>query len=141
MLSYEFSPFARTFGAGRLLAAMDETSGHSPAYDIAKTDDHSYLITLVAAGFKEPDITIEAEAGMLTIEAKAPTADESQTYLHRGRRATGFKRSFRLGEHVEVTSARLEDGLLYVELKREVPEALAPRRIAIGTGEVAKAAA
>ncbi|MEM7405455.1 MAG: Hsp20 family protein [Pseudomonadota bacterium] len=141
MLSYELSPFARHFGPGRLMATLDDARDTGPAYDIIKAGDNSYVITLVAAGFKDSDITVEAEAGVLTINAQPSAVDEGVTYLHRGRRNAGFKRAFRLAEHVEVKSARLEDGLLHVALEREVPEALAPRRIAIGTGDPVREAA
>ena len=140
MKSVNFAPlFRSSVGFDNMMdlfdsvARSDAANPSYPPYDIAKLGDDSYRITLAVAGFTPEDIEIEATQHALTISGQKERATSDGEYLHRGIAARGFKRSFRLAEHVRVDSARLEHGLLHVELVREVPEAMKPRRIAISS--------
>ncbi len=102
-----------------------------PPFNIEKTDDDSYRITLAAAGFTEDDLSVEVRENTLVIAAKKADSDQARTYLHRGIAERAFEKRFHLADHVRVEGARLENGILEVALKREIPEALKPRRIEI----------
>lgn len=118
---------------GSLLDAAFQTEKAStgyPPYNIEALKEDSYSITLAVAGFKEADISIETENGVLTIRGNQQQ-DEKRNYLHQGIAQRGFERKFNLADHVEVTNAKLEDGLLTIELIREIPEAMKPKTIAI----------
>lgn len=142
MRTYDLSPLLRsTVGFDRLAGLLDlalkaEEQGNSyPPYNIEKLGDDSYRISMAVAGFGPQDIDIIARENALTITGKAnkPEAATAQ-YLHRGIAGRAFERRFQLADHIRVTGANLENGLLHVDLVREVPEALKPRQIPIGVG-------
>lgn len=143
----DYSPFFRTtVGFDRLLDLLDQTEGAPgyPPYNIERADENHYRITLAVAGFAEKDLALEVRDGVLSVEGKRQ-AEPEHSYLHQGIAGRAFQRQFQLAEHVEVKSARLENGLLHVELERVVPEEKKPRKIAISAGrpaaiETAKAA-
>jgi molecular chaperone IbpA len=104
-----------------------------PPYDIVRTGEEAYSITLAVAGFRPEEIAITAQQNMLTVTGrKAEKADRA--YLYQGISERPFQRRFRLADYVEVTGATFDNGLLRIDLAREVPEAMKPRRIAIGSG-------
>lgn len=125
-----------------LLSAPSEPQSYPPC-DIEKTGDDAYRISVAVAGFSEDEISIESREGALVISAARAQPAEGQTqtvYLHRGIAKRGFERRFQLADHVRAVGASLENGLLHVELIREVPEALKPRRIQIASAVPALAA-
>ena len=142
MRHYDLSPLYRsTIGFDRLFNLLDQASGVEttpayPPYNIERTGDTSYRITLAVAGFAESDLSIETKENTLLIrggkESPAPAEPRAvPEFLHQGIAARAFERRFQLADHVKVTGAVLEHGLLHVELLREVPEAAKPRQIAI----------
>lgn len=140
MTRLDFTPlFRSTIGFDRMMNALEASSrtgddGH-PLYNIEKVDENAYRITMEAAGFDESELSIEARDATVTIEGKpAKDRDGGRTYLHQGIPTRGFKRAFQLANHVRVSGANLENGLLHIDLVREVPEALKPRTIEIGGG-------
>jgi molecular chaperone IbpA len=139
MRTFDPTPFWRsTVGFDRLFDMLDQTSQFQandtyPPYNIERANDDQYRISLALAGFCPDEITITAEQNVLTVEgAKAQKTDVE--YLYQGISARPFRRSFNLADHVQVTGASFEDGLLKIDLVREVPEAMKPRRIAINGG-------
>ena len=143
MLNYDFSPFYRsTVGFDRLLTLLDKAAGAEngqsyPPYNIERTGENHYRITLAVAGFAESELSVETKEGVLTIRGakdSAPKADsEKREMLYQGIAARAFERRFHLADHVTAVRAVVENGLLHVELVREVPEAQKPRTIAIQT--------
>jgi len=138
MTTFDLSPlFRSTVGfdrVGRLLetaARMDQQALSYPPYNIEKTGDESYRIVMAVAGFGDDDLDVAVENNTLTISGKADRPEEGVTYLHRGIAERAFERRFQLAEHIEVRGAKLENGLLHIDLVHEVPEALKPRNIAI----------
>src|ERR1700742_4801422 len=135
----DYSPFFRTtVGFDRLLDLLDQTEGAPgyPPYNIERSDENHYRVTLAVAGFAQKDLEIEVRDGVLTVEGKRE--DQAKpSYLHQGIAGRAFQRQFQLAEHVEVKAARLENGLLHIELERIVPEEKKPRKITIPatTGE------
>ena len=112
---------------------LDQTAPTYPPYNIEKTGEFEYRISLAVAGFAEADLEIEAREGVLTVTGRQGKEHEKERqFLHRGIAARAFKRTFRLDDHVEVVAAKLENGLLHIELVRRVPEAMKPRRVLIG---------
>jgi molecular chaperone IbpA len=149
MRNVDLTPLYRsTIGFDRLASMLDQVMSHDvsaptyPPYNIEKTGDDAYRITLAVAGFGEDDLKIEVKEGQLTVTAQKREVEEDKrpVYLHRGIAERGFERRFQLADHVRVTGAKLENGLLHIDLVREVPEALKPRTIEITTGEQPKAA-
>jgi molecular chaperone IbpA len=147
MRTFDLAPLYRsTVGFDRLFSMLDQVSGFEgngstyPPYNIERTGENAYRITLAVAGFSEPEISIEAKQNTLTIKGeKPPKADEKKgELLYQGIAARAFERAFQLAEHVQVRGASLENGLLHVELVREVPEAMKPRQIPIGSGNKAQ---
>ncbi len=138
MRTYDFAPLWRsTIGFDRLFDLLDETQRGSednyPPYNIERLGEDRYQISLALAGFSPDELTITAEQNVLTIEGRK--AEQSQhEYLYQGISARPFKRQFNLADHVQVRNATFENGLLRIELFREIPEAMKPRRIAIGGG-------
>jgi molecular chaperone IbpA len=112
------------------LATNDGDHGFPP-YNIELVGENQYRITMAVAGFSENDIKIETKEGTLTLRGDKNVDDKKREYLHNGIAARSFERRFRLADHVEVTSATLENGLLHIDLKREIPEAMKPKTIAI----------
>jgi molecular chaperone IbpA len=143
MRTYDLSPLYRsTVGFDRMASLIDRalsaenTSQSYPPYNIEKTGDDAYRITLAAAGFSEGELSIESRESQVVISGSKQAAEpqEGVEVLHRGIAARSFERRFQLADHVKVVSASLEHGLLHVDLVREVPEALKPRTIQIATG-------
>jgi molecular chaperone IbpA len=140
MRSYDLAPLYRsTVGFDRLFSLMDQVAGFEqsapsyPPYNIEKTGENAYRISLAVAGFTESELSIESEANSLVIRGeKAGSTQRDGAYLFQGIASRQFERRFQLADYVSVTSARLENGLLHVELVREVPEAKKPRVIPIG---------
>ena len=143
MRTFDLAPLYRsTVGFDRLFSMLDQVSGFDnngptyPPYNIERTGENAYRITLAVAGFAENDISIEAKQNTLTIKGEKPvkTDEKKSEVLYQGIAARAFERLFQLAEHVDVKGAALENGLLHVDLVRQVPEAMKPRRIAIGNG-------
>jgi len=135
----DYAPFFRTtVGFDHLLDLLEQGSDSAqgyPPYNIERADENSYRVTVAVAGFAEKDLNIEVRDGVLTVEGKRDQ-DNKATYLHQGIAGRGFQRQFQLAEHMEVRGARLENGLLSVELERMIPEEKKPRRIAINASEL-----
>jgi molecular chaperone IbpA len=139
MRNYDFTPLWRsTVGFYHLFDLINsiqhaESQDNYPPYDIARTGEDNYRISLAVAGFSPDDITVTAQQNLLTVTGrKSETPDHE--YLYQGISARPFERRFSLEDHVEVASAAFENGLLQIELVRRIPEAMKPRRIEIGTG-------
>ena len=148
MRTVDLSPLYRsTVGFDRLANMLDQVMTHDvstpsyPPYNIEKTGDDAYRISIAVAGFGEDNLALEVKEGTLTVTAtkRADDSDSKPVYLHRGIAERGFERRFQLAEHVQVKGANLEHGLLHIDLVREVPEALKPRNIAIGAPKAIKA--
>ena len=124
--------------------ASAETDNGYPPYNIERVDENHYRITMAVAGFSDGDLDIEVREGTLRIAGnKAPDAQQENTdtvYLHRGIASRNFERRFRLAEHVEVNGAKLENGLLHIDLRRELPDAMKPRKIEIANADTKKQA-
>lgn len=138
MATFDFTPmFRSTIGFDRLPEllsdALERVDTGYPPYNIEKLGDDKYRIVMAVAGFGEHDIELVQKSNRLTVRGRAKE-DEDRAYLHRGIAARSFVREFDLADHVEVTEAHLEQGLLSVTLKREVPEALKPRTIKVNAG-------
>ena len=132
----DHSPFFRTtVGFDRLLDLLDQADGNAqgyPPYNIERSDENHYRIVLAVAGFAEKDLGVEVRDGVLTVEGKREAeAAAKPSYLHQGIAGRAFERKFQLAEHVEVRGARLENGLLHIDLERIVPEEKKPRKVAI----------
>ena len=138
--AYDLSPlYGSMIGvdrmAGLIDAAMRRDSGDGwPPYDIEKTGEDAYRITLAAAGFSPDDIEVVSQPNLLIVTGHREATDEGRSYLHKGLARRSFERRFELADYVVVKSANYENGLLTVDLAREVPEALKPRRIEIAAG-------
>ena len=133
---FDFSPLYRsTVGFDRLFDLLDQAHRVEPMswppYNIEKVADDQYRITMAVAGFSPDEIALTQHQNALLVSGQKKTSEEGSQYLHRGIATRAFKQTFNLADHVKVTGASLENGLLSVELKREVPEALKPRRIEI----------
>ena len=142
---FDFSPlFRSTIGFDRLARMVDSAARFDtatptyPPYNIESTGDDSYRLTMAVAGFSRDEIDITVHENTLVISAKAQKegAETQGRYLHRGIARRAFERRFSLADHMKVTGAHLDNGMLHVELVHEVPEAAKPRTIAIGTGTV-----
>ena len=140
MNTFDFSPLFRTaIGFDRLARVMDsiqagaEVSSYPP-YNIEKTGDDSYRLTMAVAGFRPEDLEVVVKDNALTISGRTGTEANKSDVLYRGIAGRAFERRFALADHIVVEGADLQNGLLHVGLKRIVPEALKPRRIAIGQG-------
>jgi molecular chaperone IbpA len=143
MRTYDFAPLWRTsIGFDRLFDVINnnlnlEAQDNYPPYDILRTGEETYRIQVAVAGFASDDITITAQQNLLVIAGRKSESTQHQ-YLYQGISARAFERQFSLEDHVEVEGASFENGLLQIDLVRRVPEAMKPRRIAIGTQPVAK---
>jgi len=139
MRAIDFSPLYRsTVGFDRMFSMLDNVSQPEPAqtyppYNIELTGENSYRITMAIAGFGEDDLSIEARENTLTVKGKLndDEATEGKEVLFRGIAGRAFERRFQLADHVEVRGASLENGLLHIELVREIPDAMKPRKISI----------
>lgn len=145
MRSFDLSPlFRHSVGFDRLdelfETAFRNASQESsyPPYNIAKTGDDSYRITLAVAGFGEDELEIISKENLLTVRGKGADVEKDVSYLHRGIAKRAFEHRFQLADYVRVHGADLNNGLLDIELVRELPERMKPQQIAIGTGAKAK---
>jgi molecular chaperone IbpA len=143
MRTFDLTPLYRsTVGFDRLFSLLDTFGGPDgsaptyPPYNIERTDENAYRISVAVAGFTDKEINIEVKENTLAIRGEKETAktEEKGEVLYQGIAARAFERRFQLADHVEVAGASLENGLLHVDLVREIPEAMKPRQIPIGTG-------
>ena len=143
MNALDFSPLFRTaIGFDRLARQLETArtlpdAQSYPPYNIEKTGEDSYVLTMAVAGFDPNDIEVVARENTLTVSGRAPQPEEGRSFLHRGIAGRAFERRFVLADHIVVEGANLENGLLQLNLKRVVPEALKPRRIAVRSGSPA----
>ena len=148
MRTYDFAPlYHATVGFDRMADLMDrimETEVSAPTYppyNIEKTAEDAYRISVAVAGFAESELSVEVKDGSLVISARKAANDDERTYLHRGIATRAFERRFQLADHVRVNGASHVDGMLHIDLVREIPEALKPRQIEISNGKKAIEAA
>ncbi len=141
MRDFDFSPLYRSaVGFDHLSSLLEAvsrdeaSSGGHPPYDIVRLDQDRYRVTMAVAGFARDQLDIQTERQTLTVKGGERNAETRPDYLHQGIARRGFERSFQLAEHVEVAAARLENGLLHIELERRVPEAMKPRSVPIDGG-------
>jgi molecular chaperone IbpA len=140
MRTLDFAPLYRSVvGFDRLADLLQTASAESatgyPPYNIERLDDNAYRIDIAVAGFRPDELDIQVKENLLTVQGRKAANDESRRFLHRGLAERNFERRFQLADYVVVTDADLSDGLLSISLKRELPEALKPRRIEIGSGK------
>ena len=134
--TFDFSPlFRSSIGYDRMLNALEtasriETADNWPPYDIVKTAEDDYRIAMAVAGFSQEELDITQEQNMLMVSGQKAAEDKGE-YLHRGIAGRAFQRRFELADHVKVVGASLVNGLLTIDLKREIPEEMKPRRIEI----------
>jgi molecular chaperone IbpA len=138
-MAFDFTPLHRsTIGFDGITAmlthALEREEGGFPPYNIEKSGDDAYRIVIALAGWSPDDLELVTGANRLVVRGQAKAADGERVYLHRGITQRTFERVFDLADHVEVTGSTMNDGLLTVNLKRNIPEALKPRRIEIGSG-------
>jgi molecular chaperone IbpA len=141
MRTYDFTPLWRsTVGFDHLFDLIDQTQHRAednyPPYNIERLSEDRYRISVALAGFSPDEIAVTAEQNLLTVEGRKSDNNQHE-YLYQGISARPFKRQFHIADYVQVRAARFDDGLLRVELVREIPEAMKPRRIAIGNGAAA----
>jgi len=141
MRSFDFAPLYRaSVGFDQIADMMDRVFTNDvsqptyPPYNIEKTDENAYRISIAVAGFSDGDLSVEVKENALIVSASKAEDDAAKTYLHRGIATRAFERRFHLADHVRVVGAAHADGMLHIDLTREIPEALKPRRI-----EIAKA--
>lgn len=143
MTTYDFAPLFRTaIGFDRLARLMDTAASAAegpsyPPYNIEKTGEDTYQLTMAVAGFRPEDIEMLVKENTLFVSGRTPTEGVKTQVLYRGIAGRSFERRFVLADHIVVDGADLQNGLLHISLKRVVPEALKPRRIPIGTGAAA----
>ncbi|HTQ13753.1 MAG TPA: Hsp20 family protein [Rhizomicrobium sp.] len=142
-MRFDFSPLSRsTIGFDRLFDMLDQMAQHDtangyPPYNIERADENHYRVTLAVAGFGEKDLNVELRDGVLTVTGKREESEkgEAKSVLYQGIAGRAFERRFQLAEHVEVRGAKLENGLLHVDLEQVVPEEKKARRILINAPE------
>jgi molecular chaperone IbpA len=141
MRAFDFSPlFRSTVGFDRLVDMLDQAAEQVPTYppyNIERTDENHYRISVAVAGFAEKDLNVEVRDGVLALTGKREESEKSEAkgFLHQGIAGRAFERRFQLAENVHVRGAKLENGLLHIELERVVPEEKKPRRIVINAPE------
>jgi len=142
MRNFDLAPLYRaTVGFDQIADMMDRVLSSDigqptyPPYNIEKTADDAYRISIAVAGFADSDLSVEVKDGALIVSARKAEDDGQRTYLHRGIATRAFERKFQLADHVKVYGASHADGMLHIDLVREVPEALKPRRIEIASGD------
>jgi molecular chaperone IbpA len=139
MRTYDLTPFYRTaIGFDRLAKLLNDSQRSEneisyPPYNIELVDENAYRIVMAVAGFQQNELEIETEHQTLRVTGRKAKKEQENTFLHRGIATRDFEHKFQLADHVKVTGANLENGLLTVALVREIPEALKPRKIEIGT--------
>ena len=137
MNAYDFSPLYRSaIGYDRMANLLEnslkaDAQPSYPPYNIELVDDDRYQITMAVAGFTEAELELQVEGDTLTVSGTRTKDESPRHFLHQGIAARNFQRRFQLADHVEVKGARIENGLLHIDLQREIPEALKPRRIEI----------
>lgn len=141
MRTYDFTPLYRaTVGFDRIADLVDRalsadvTQPAYPPYNIEKTAENGYRISIAVAGFTPDELTVEVKEATLVVAARKAADEGERRFLHRGIATRAFERRFALADHVRVTGALHEHGMLHIDLVRETPEALKPRRISIATG-------
>jgi molecular chaperone IbpA len=140
MRQTDFTPFYRSaIGFDRLFQMLDQATGFDsegsyPPYNIERTGENAYRITLAVAGFNNDELKVEVKEQTLSISGNKAAEASEKTFLHRGIAARSFERRFQLADHVDVTGADIQNGLLHVDLVRNVPERMKPRSIAISSG-------
>lgn len=139
MRTLDFAPFHRsTVGFDHLFRLLDSVAGGEaeaptyPPYNIERTGENAYRITVAVAGFSQDELSIDLTDTTLRVTGAKAAGSKDRAFLHRGIASRAFERRFELADHVEVTGADLANGLLHVDLKRNVPERLKPRQISIG---------
>lgn len=143
-MHFDLAPLYRTtIGFERLAQLLDSAAGLNgdtsyPPYNIERLADNAYRITMAVAGFSSDEIKIEAKEGSLSVRGEKKPEETERQYLHRGIAARNFERRFQLADYVEVKGANLKDGLLHIELERNLPERMKPRTIAIGSADSPK---
>ncbi|HET9067024.1 MAG TPA: Hsp20 family protein [Amaricoccus sp.] len=142
MRTFDLTPLYRsTVGFDRLASILDQVMAADvgqntyPPYNIEKTGDDAYRITLAVAGFSDAELSIESRDGQLVVTGRKAEAEDKSNVLHRGIATRAFERRFQLADHVRAAEAVTENGLLHIDLVREVPEALKPRKIEIARGK------
>lgn len=140
MTTLDFTPlFRSTVGFDRLMNLLENSGGWNeasngfPPYNIEKTGEDQYRITLAVAGYGEDELSVEVKENGLTVEGRRKDAEGGRSFLYRGIAGRSFKRQFQLADHVRVVGAQLHNGLLVIDLVREIPETMKSRRIAIQT--------
>jgi len=148
MRNFDLSPLYRaTVGFDRVADMMDRVLTQDlpqpsyPPYNIEKTSENGYRISIAVAGFTGDELSVEVKENALIVSARKARDEEERTYLHRGIATRAFERRFHLADHLKVTGATHADGMLHIDLVREVPEALKPRRIEIARGNAVDAEA
>jgi molecular chaperone IbpA len=143
MRTLDFSPLYRSaIGFDRMANLLDAVTQSDtkqpsyPPYNIELTGDDSYRISMAVAGFAEADLDVQVEQNLLTITGKKAESSAPKEFLHQGIAERGFERRFQLADHVRVENAQLENGLLHVDLLREIPEAMKPKKIEISSGKL-----
>ena len=139
----DLSPLYRSsVGFDRLASLLDSTlrgeqnsSGGYPPYDIEILDENRYAITIAVAGFEQNELEIQTEKGVLTVRGRKADSDKERNFLHQGIAYRAFERKFNLADYVEVTEANINNGLLTINLVKEIPEAMKPKKISIGKAE------
>jgi molecular chaperone IbpA len=145
MDGFDLSPlFRSTIGFDRLMRLADsatriDSSGGYPPYNIEATGENAYRLTMAVAGFAPEDLDITVKENELLVNGKSKRDEDAAKYLHRGIARRAFERHFQLADHIKVVGATLDNGLLHVDLVREIPEAKKPRKIEIGGGAAAQA--
>ncbi|MCV3262279.1 Hsp20 family protein [Vibrio harveyi] len=138
MRNVDFSPLYRNaIGFDRLFNLMEassakNTSGGYPPYNIEQKDEHNYRITMAVAGFAEDQLDLTQNENMLIVKGERKAEEEGKNYVYQGIAERDFERKFQLADYVKVVGASMENGLLHIDLVREIPEAMQPRKIAIG---------
>ena len=142
MRTFDFSPLYRsTVGFDNLTTLLDsvskwdKTQPSYPPYNIELIEEDNYRITMAVAGFLQDELDIQVEKQILTVSGVKSDEEKDKNFLHRGIAARNFERRFHLADHVKVSSASMENGLLHIELRREIPEAMKPRSIEIKSGQ------
>lgn len=145
MRNFDLAPLYRaTVGFDQIADMMDRVLSSDvaqptyPPYNIEKTADDAYRISIAVAGFSGPDLSVEVKDRALVVSARKAEDDDARTYLYRGIATRAFERRFHLADHVRVTGATHADGMLHIDLIREMPEALKPRQIEIASGDAVK---
>ena len=148
MRTFDLAPLYRaTVGFDQIADLMDrvltdtQSAPSYPPYNIEKTADDAWRISVAVAGFADEDLSVEVRENALIVTARKAQEDEGRTFLHRGIATRAFERRFTLADHVRVTGASHANGMLNIDLVREVPEALKPRRIEIANGDTVEAKA